>query len=563
MAVKKEKILAYALQNAVEHGGRAIAGSVLPKLFQEGLKKEEIGKIMPDVIKAVSEVNKMPAEKQKEEWEKHEKNVKKHEHKEREGLPELENAVKGKVVVRHAPFPSGAIHLGNAIPLIINDEYRKMYDGKAILIIDDTIGSEEKQISEDSYKMIPEDMTALGIKWIEPVIYRSDRLEIYYKYALELIKKNKAYVCHCDSKKLRENRAKGKECKCRSQSVEENLGGWDFMLSKKAKEGSAALRIKTSMQNENPAFRDRVLFRISDRKHPRTGSSYRVWPMLEMTAAVDDHLLGITHVIRGNQLRIESELEQFIWDIFGWKHPTLVYTPRVVIYSGDVNILSKSKSQAEVESGKYSGWDDPRTWSIRSLLKRGIQVEALRSFISKFGMSEKESMEVPIDLLYNENKKLIEDSSRYFFINEPVKIKIQNAPAMKAKAPLHPAIPKKGFRNFETAGEFYITKRDFNDIKKSKEGAVYRFMHLFNFTRKGSKFFYHSTEHTDELGAKLIHWLPSSEQGKIKIMMEDGKYAKGIAENASMKLKQGTIVQFERFAFCRKISDNEWWFTQK
>lgn len=563
MAVKREKILAYALQNAVEHEGKAIVGSVLPKLFQEGLKKEEIGKVMPEIIKVVSEVNSMNAEKQRQEWEKHEKSVKKHEHKEREGLPELENAIKGKIVLRHAPFPSGAIHLGNAIPLIINDEYRKMYDGKVIFVIDDTIGSEEKQISEEAYKMLPEDMNALDIKWSGPIIYRSDRLEIYYKYAIELIKKGKAYVCHCDAKRLRENRAKGKECKCRSQTIEQNIGGWNFMMSKKAKEGSAVLRIKTSMQDENPAFRDRVLFRISDRKHPRTGSSYRVWPMLEMTAAVDDHLLGMTHIIRGNQLRIESEMEQFIWDIFGWKHPTLAYTPRIVIYSGDTNILSKSKSQAEVESGKYIGWDDPRTWSVRSLLKRGIQKEALRSFVSKFGMSDKESMEVPIDMLYNENKKLIEDSDRYFFIENPVKIKIQGAPEMKVKVPLHPAIPKKGNRNFETAGEFCITKRDFDDIKKSKEGAVYRLMHIFNFTRKGSKFLYHSTEHSDELGAKLIHWLPASEGEQIKIMMDDGKYAKGVVEQATKQLEPGTIVQFERFAFCRKISNNEWWFTQK
>ena len=144
-----------------------------------------------------------------------------------------------------------------------------------------------------------------------------------------------------------------------------------------------------------------------------------------------------------------------------------------------------------------------------------------------------------------------------------MKIKIQGAPEMKVKVPLHPAIPKKGDRKFETAGDFYITKQDFDDIKKSKDGSVYRLMHIFNFTRKGAKFIYHSTEHSSELQAKLIHWLPASDGEKVKIMMDDGKYAKGIAENATKQLKPGTIVQFERFAFCRKISNNEWWFTQK
>jgi len=559
MAVKREKILAYALQNAVEHGGKAIVGSVLPKLFQEGLKKEDIGKVMPDIIKIVSEVNAMNAEKQRQEWEHHEKSVKKHEHKEREGLPELENAVQGKVVMRIAPFPSGALHIGNAYPFILNDEYAKRYGGKLLLVIDDTIGSKEKKISEDSYKLIPEGLEWLQVKYEKPIIYKSDRLEIYYKYALEMIKKGKAYVCNCDIKKLRENRAKGKECKCRSRSVEQNIEGWNFMMSKKAKEGSAALRIKTSMKDENPAFRDRVLFRISDRKHPRTGSSYRVWPMLDFSWAIDDHLLGITYIIRGKELVIESEMEKLIWNIFGWKHPTIIHSS-LLQFEGVK--ISKSKSREEVESGKYIGWDDPRTWSLQSLEKRGVRQEALRKLFLKFELSDKE-ITVPIDMLYTENKKLIEDSNRYFFVQDPVKIKIQGAPEMKVKVPLHPAIPKKGNRNFETAGDFYITKRDFEGIKKSKEGTVYRLMHIFNFTRKGARFLYHSTEHSNELQAKLIHWLPASEGEQIKIMMDDGKHVKGLVEDATKQLKPGTIVQFERFAFCRKISNNEWWFTQK
>lgn len=564
--ISREKILAYALENAVSHEGKAIAGAVLPKLFQEGLKKEHIKDVMKDIDEILKKVNSMKKEDQKKEYEMISDLTIKHEHKEREGLPELPNAEKGKVILRHAPFPSGALHIGNAIPLIINDEYRKMYNAKVFLIIDDTIGSEEKQITTESYKMIPEDMELMGVKYEGDIIYKSDRINIYYKYAEELIKKKKAYVCFCNQERLKALRAEGKECECRNKDWETHLKEWKWMFGKDAREGTATLRLKTSMQDPDPAFRDRVLFRIVEREHPRV-KGLKVWPTLELPAAVDDHLLGMTHIIRGNQLRIESRMEEFIWDIFGWTHPTLVYTPRIVIYANDVNILSKSKSQKEVTSGVYNGWEDPRTWSIRSLVKRGIQPEALRKFIDKFGMSDKESMEVPIEMLYNENMKIIEpDASRYFFINEPVKIKISKAKRMAAKLPLHPEKPELGFREIKTGTSFFINKPDFDSLE---EGKIYRLMHLMNFEKKNDKLIFHSTDQKGENIAKIMHWLPALKSlPKIKVLMEDGNVMEGIAEKDVKKIKLNSIIQFERFAFCKlnekpKKGTMVFWLTHK
>jgi glutamyl-tRNA synthetase len=564
--VSREKILAYSLENAISHDGKAIAGAVLPKLFQEGMKKENVKDIMPLINDIVKKVNSMNPDDQKKEYDMLSDLTIKHEHKEREGLPELPNAEKGKVVMRHAPFPSGALHIGNAIPLIINDEYRKMYDAKVFLIIDDTIGSEEKQITAESYKMIPEDLKLMDVKYDGEIIYKSDRINIYYKYAEELIKKNKAYVCFCNQERLKQFRQEGKECECRKKDWETHLKEWKWMFGKDAKEGSATLRLKTSMSDPDPAFRDRVLFRIVEREHPRV-KGLKVWPTLELPAAVDDHLFNITHVIRGNQLRIEGEMEKYIWDIFGWNHPELVYTPRIVIYANDVNILSKSKSQQEVASGAYKGWDDPRTWSIRSLIKRGIQSEALRKFISKFGMSDKESMEVPIEMLYNENMKLIEPKAeRYFFISNPVKIKISKAKRMLAKLPLHPDFPEKGMREIKTGTSFFIEKKDFDAMQ---EGKIYRLMHLFNFTKKKDKLIFHSTEQKNENVDRIMHWLPVLKSlPKIKILNVDGSYTEGIAEKEAKKIRKGSIIQFERFAFCKlnekpKKGTMEFWWTHK
>lgn len=556
LEVLKEKILAYALENAIAHGGKARVDAVLSRLFQEGLHKEDIKEVSPKIVAIVKDVNSLKQSEQESKFSPLSKLVKKRESVEKE-LPELEN-VKGKVVLRLCPFPSGPLHIGNARQAILNDEYAKRYNGKFILIFDDTIGSKEKPIVKDAYPLIFEGLRWLDIK-IDDTFYKSDRLNIYYEHALKLIKNNKAYVCLCSPEKLKKNRINGIECKCRSNSVSENIKAWQYMLAE-GKEGQFTLRIKTDMQHENPAFRDRVLFRISQRKHPRTGNRYKVWPLLDFSMAIDDHLLGITHIIRGKELMMEGTVEELIWDIFGWPHPTVYYTGLLQLKGLK---LSKSKFAKEVKSKKYRGWDDPRTFSLQSLARRGIQPEALRAFILQFGLHQNE-ITVPIDMLYTENKKIIERSDRYFFVADPVKITIENSPKLKASVPLHPQDPKRGSRKFETGQQFYITKGDLKEIKSNK---ICRLMNLLNFSKKGNKFVFHSIEHKPDLKAKLIHWLPCQENlVKAKVLMLDGGYVKGLAEAGIAKLKEGTIVQFERFGFCRLVKKNteyEFWFTQK
>ena len=553
----EEKIFAYALENAVEHDGKSMPNAVLGKLFQEGLKKDKIKEVMPKIQEATSKVNSMSLNDQKAEFEKQKDIVKEFKHETRQELPELPNAIPGKVVVRSAPFPSGAPHIGNAVPIIINDEYAKKYNGKHILVIDDTIGSEEKQIMPEAYKMIEDSMKWLGVKYEPTVVYKSDRLNIYYKYAEMIINKGAAYVCFCDPAKLRENREKGIVCSCRSKDYETNIKDWKWMFTPDAKQGMATLRLKTDMKDPNPAFRDRVLFRISDRVHPRI-KGFKVWPMLEFSWAVDDHLLGITHVIRGNQLRMETQMEEFIWKILGWPSITTVHTPRI---SFEGVSFSKSKYQDEIKRGLYLDWSDPRTWSLQSFEKRGIQPQAIRSLIIQFGMSEKEHLSVPIDMLYSENRKLIEDSSRYFFVSKPRKINVIWAPKKKVFLPLHPQHPEKGKREIKAGSGFYIPEEDY---KKIVEGKIYRLMSLFNFEKKKGKFVFVSEEHDDKLNAPMFHWLPASkETQKGKVLMPDGTWIEGYVEAGASKLPEGSIIQFERFGFCKKQKGNEFWFTHK
>ena len=200
--------------------------------------------------------------------------------------------------MRMAPFPSGAIHIGNSRPLILNDEYAKIYNGKFLLIIDDTIGSEAKPITPDSYKLIEEDARWLECNFDE-LLYKSDRFLEHHKYAYDLIERGFIYICSCSAEKFREYKKEKKECPCRDNDIEKNIRLWRDMFDKsKSKEGDLVARLKTDMRHPDPAFRDRVMFKISDREHPRTGTSVRVFPTMEFSWVIDNHYFGITHIIR-------------------------------------------------------------------------------------------------------------------------------------------------------------------------------------------------------------------------------------------------------------------------
>lgn len=529
------EMIGYALRNAMDFGSTD-AGKVLTKLFQHGLKKEEIKEIMPELQATVKKINAMLPDKMNELYKDYSKFVKEREEKEEtHELPELENA-SGKMVFRLAPYPSGALHLGNAKTYLLNALYAEKYKAKTLLVMDDTIGSEEKQLAPEAYSLIEEAFKWLKLKYEKPVLYKSSRMKMYYEYAEKLIKKNYAYVCHCAQEQLRENRANGMECACRQFPADIQLKRWKEMFN--SREGDAVLRIKTDMRHPNPAFRDRVLFKISEREHPKVGKKYKVWPTLEMSWAIDDHDLGITHILRGNDLRIETDMEKFIWDIFGWKHPVTIHTGMIKIEGMGAKI-SKSKAQKEVKSGEFTGWDDPRTWSMQSLSRRGIKAEAVREFVKEIGLNRQDII-VPIESLYAINRKMGDsEADRYSFVRDPIKLDIENKTGIKvAGVPVHPS---KNEMRMVPVKELNISKEDYEKL----EGKEVRLLHLFNI-KLGRPCEVTSLENKD---IPKIQWV--SENVHTRILMPDGMWAEGIAESAIENLKPGQVIQFERVGFVR------------
>ncbi len=554
------------LDNAVKYDGIPTVSSVMSALLgSRSDLRSRASEVKQLVQRLVEEITKMSKEDQIRELKKLAPELLKS-HDKTETLedkepPELPNVDKwSKIVMRLAPFPSGPLHVGNARMVILNDYYVKRYNGELILVFDDTIGSAEKIVEPEAFDLIPEGLEYLDVK-IHKTVYKSDRLDLFYKYAVDLLKKKEAYVCDCDARIWRtEHKIKGIPCACQSLSVEDNLSRWEKMLDGTYPERAAAVRLKTGMKNPDPAMRDHVILRISETEHPRVGTKYRVWPLLEYSWGIDDHELGISHIIRGKDLVKEGKIEQHIWNIYGWKHPELLYYGRLKFEDAT---LSKSKSSKEVREGTYSGWDDPRTWSLQSLEKRGIDQRALRKVMLDLGLSIVD-ISISMKSVYSENRKLRDaETPRVFFVRNPVWIEANGLPAdiKIAKVPIHPDFPEQGFREIPLGvhkgkATFGISE---SDLKKMTKGSMFRLKDLANFILQELNpvsIQLHSLD-VDEVrnvNGPIIHWIPKLNSIPLELTMVDGSVVTGFGEPSIGQLAEGTFVQFERVGFA-KLND--------
>jgi glutamyl-tRNA synthetase len=559
---EKETIRKIALLNAVHYGGKAQFQPVLGKLLTEKPQlKARIKEFVPVINQVVKEVNALSPEKQRRLVEgKWPEALVKEKVEVTKVLPPLPNVAKyERVVTRFAPNPDCMIHLGNARAIILCDEYAKMYKGSFRLRFEDT-DPRLKRSALPFYDAIREDLKWLGCSWDMEVI-QSDRLPIYYEHAERLLKNGGAYVCTCTQAKFHKLVTAKKPCPCRNLLAKENLARWKRMLDGGYKEGEAVVRVKTDLSHPNPAVRDWPALRIINPKrypHPRVGGKYRVWPLYNFSAGIDDHLMGVTHIIRGKEHLTNQVRQEYMYRHLGWQYPEAIHYGRMKLSGG---ILSKSKIVEGVRKGLFSGWDDPRLATFIALRKRGVLPETIRRLIVEVGPK---TVDVTLswDNLYAINRKLIDPvANRYFFVAEPRKIIVGNVPRrLTAELALHPDHAERGSRimqikplNGETS--FWVSGQDVGLLKK---GAIIRLMGLFNIhvesIDKGVvEAFYHSKGHEEakKMGAPLIHWVPAETGIPCEVVMPDASVRRGIAEEACRKLKLGDIIQFERFGFVR------------
>jgi glutamyl-tRNA synthetase len=532
-----QTIVKHVLINASQHDGHAEFKAVLGKMIAENpLLRSCIKELIPQIQSTINEINSWGYEKQQAQIQALNITFEKKEIP--QGLPALPRAEGQKVVMRLAPYPSGPLHIGNARMVLLNDEYVKRYQGKLLLVMDDTIGSTAKYVIPEAYTLILEGLKWLGVEHSDP-IYKSDRLKLFYQYAQCLITKNHAYVCNCPRTIMSTNRASGVTCNCRNLSIEENLTRWKGMLDGVFREEEAVVRLKTDMQHPNPAFRDRVLLRISERSHPRVGNKYRVWPLLEFSWAIDDHLLGVTHILRGKDLIIEDLMEKDIWQKMGWNAPEFIHYGMLRIKEAK---LSKSAARRAIEQGKMKGWDDPQTWSLQALRKRGIHPDAIRAFIVKMGLSMND-VNLPAEILYAENRKIIDSSAnRYFVVMNPKPISLGHITNLNSVlAPRHPEFPEKGQREIPVDKMVYIEQRDWQKY----HGENVRLMN-FCTVQLNETADRVTRDHTEKY--PIIQWV-SEPHVQVQITMPDGSIHQAIAEPMIREVSNREAVQLVRIGF--------------
>ncbi|HJJ89675.1 MAG TPA: glutamate--tRNA ligase, partial [Methanocorpusculum sp.] len=326
----RDEIYLFALQNAVKHKSIPNAGAILGALMNAHPElrpnAKEISIRIPEILTTVEA---MSIEERKEKLtslapemikKMHEKKGRTHE------LPELPGADKG-VIMRFAPNPSGPLHLGHARAAVLNDYYVKKYGGKFYFRIEDT---DPKRIDPDAYNMIKEDLKWLDIE-ITDVIYQSDRFKIYYDLARELITRGGAYMCTCKNEDFLQKKLKKQTCPCRNLGVEENLHRFDDMLAGEYSEGTITMRVKTDITHPDPAVRDFAAMRVlTSIRHPRHPDIF-VYPLMNFSVAVDDHMLGMTHVIRGKDHITNTRRQEYIYRYFNWEMPNFYHYGRMSI----------------------------------------------------------------------------------------------------------------------------------------------------------------------------------------------------------------------------------------
>ena len=240
------------------------------------------------------------------------------------------------------------------------------------------------------------------------------------------------------------------------------------MLNGGYKEGQAVVRVKTDIEHPNPAVSDWPALRVIDTKkypHPRVGSKYIAWPLYNLAAGLDDHLMGMTHIIRGKEHYTNMVRQKYMYQHLGWEYPEAIHYGRLKITGA---FLSKSKIVQGVKDGTYTGYDDPRLGTFAALRKRGITPEAIKKMIIDVG-TKPNDVTLSWENLFSYNRKILDASSnRYFFVAEPFELKVLNLPkTFQAKLPLHPEKPERGFREYALLLKAKSKPRDSGFQKKT------------------------------------------------------------------------------------------------
>ncbi len=383
---------------------------------------------------------------------------------------DLENSKNsGKVVTRFPPEPNGYLHIGHAKSICLNFNMANNFKGRCNLRFDDSNPAKEKQIYIDS---IQNSIKWLGFEYDKP-LFASDYFDRLYDFAVELIEKERAYVCSLKGDEIREYRGTltepGKDSPYRKRSVKENLELFEKMKNGDFDEGEHTLRAKIDMKSPNINLRDPIIYRIKKASHPKTGNKWCIYPMYDFTHGLSDSLEGVTHSLCSLEFEDHRPLyDWFLDELETPCHPRQIEFARMNI---NYTVLSKRKLQRLVDDNHVQGWDDPRLPTLEGMKRRGYTPQSIRKFCNIIGVSKKESR---IDMGLLESclrDDLNEKAPRVMGVLNPLKITIENYPEDRTEeliAKNHPQKEDMGTRTITFSREIYVERDDFMEDPPKK-----------------------------------------------------------------------------------------------
>eukprot|EP00823_Brevimastigomonas_motovehiculus_P007166 TRINITY_DN6170_c0_g1_i1.p1 TRINITY_DN6170_c0_g1~~TRINITY_DN6170_c0_g1_i1.p1 ORF type:complete len:759 (-),score=177.88 TRINITY_DN6170_c0_g1_i1:124-2400(-) len=489
----------------------------------------------------------------------------------------LEGAEMGKMVTRFPPEPSGYLHIGHAKAALLNDTFARMYNGKLILRFDDTNPGKEKQEFVDN---IYKDLKTLGVKW-DVLTHTSDNFPLYMQFAEKLIKQGDAYVDNTPVKIMREERKKGTESKCRSQSVEENLRLWKEMQAASEEGKKCVLRAKISMDAQNKTLCDPTLYRVNLTNHWRTGRKYNIYPTYDFACPIVDSIEGVTHALRTTEYHDRNAQYDWVVKTCGLRKVHVWDYSRL---SFRYTMMSKRKLQWFVDQKVVEGWFDPRFPTIQGMIRRGLQVEALRKFILDQGASKALTTQ-DWDKLWSLNAKVVDPiAARYSAVKAENKVPLYLS-NFESKTPVSvtvPLFPNQADKGSKTIYKNSVAFLDQSDAKSFAQGEEITLITWGNcFIRKIEKKGDVITRLDGELHLegnfkttdKKVHWIAAEEKDFIPIVLTEFDHlitkpvlekkddfklflntktkfeTPALGEPALKNLKQGEVVQLQRIGF--------------
>ena len=376
-----------------------------------------------------------------------------------------------EVITRFPPEPNGYLHIGHAKSICLNFGVAEEFGGRCHLRFDDTNPAKEEQEYIDA---IERDVRWLGFDWGEHLYHASDYFEQLYAWAEDLIRTGKAYVDDQAPEQMRISRGTltepGKNSPFRDRSVEENLDLFRRMRAGEFPNGARVLRAKIDMASGNINLRDPVLYRILHAPHPRTGTTWKIYPSYDFAHGQSDAIENITHSIC--TLEFEDHRPLYDWFIANLKVPSKPHQYEFARLNLTYTVLSKRVLTELVRDGRVNGWDDPRMPTLAGLRRRGVPPEAVRDFVKRIGVAKANSV-VDMGMFdFVVREVLNRNALRRMAVLRPLKVVIENYPEEKVEeleAFNHPDAPGAGARRIKFGRELYIEQDDFmeNPPKKS------------------------------------------------------------------------------------------------